>query len=382
MADAQDLLITGASVRAAACSALRAGLRPICVDLYADRDLRAIAPVERVPLDRPTAEVADAFVVAAKRHAPTRWIYTGTFENHPAQVDEIGSAHRLWGNPGAVLRRARDRFRLADSLGRAGLATPDVRPDPDDLPRDGSWLVKPLASGGGRGIEALSTRTSLAGESVYFQRRVPGPVYSALYLGASGRASMIGLSRQFHGVGGRPFVYRGGLGPIRLPPSLEAQLAAIGGRLAAEFGLVGIFGVDFVSRAGRAWVLELNPRYTASVEIFELALGSSLLLEHRRVCDSGASEQPSRPKRDPRIVGKWVLYAPRRLTFPDWPIRMPGNEGLYEIPEVADVPDAGLVINRGEPVLTVFGAGADPRRCFVDLRSNVNLWRRRLGLVP
>ena len=40
----EHLLILGASVRAAAFSALRAGLRPWCVDLFADLDLRANCP--------------------------------------------------------------------------------------------------------------------------------------------------------------------------------------------------------------------------------------------------------------------------------------------------------------------------------------------------
>ena len=44
----QNLLILGASTRAAAFSALRAGLAPRCADFFADRDLAATCPVERV----------------------------------------------------------------------------------------------------------------------------------------------------------------------------------------------------------------------------------------------------------------------------------------------------------------------------------------------
>jgi len=378
----ENLLITGASTRAAAYSALRAGLTPMCVDFYADRDLRAVARCERIPLDQPIPAMVTSFVAAATRAVPSAWIYTGPFENYPDQVDDVGTVHRLWGNPGSVLRPARDPFRLSDRLNQAGLASPDIRTDPRGLPRDGSWLVKPMASGGGLGIDIWTTRTQPSSNHVYYQRRVPGRSYSAIYLGSHGRASMIGVSRQFHGVDGESFVYRGSVGPIRISAPLENQLVAIGDRIAADFGLVGIFGVDFVSHEGRAWVLELNPRYTASVEIFELAVGSSLLLEHRRVCDSEQPEQLGRPLRGPRVVGKWIVYATRRLIFPELPIRTPNVDQLYEIPEVADVPDAGLVIDRGQPVLTVFGSGADSRQCLVSLRTNVNQWRRRLGLVP
>ena len=48
-------------------------------------------------------------------------------------------------------------------------------------------------------------------------------------------------------------------------------------RSRSAFGLAGWFGVDFILRDGIPWPVEINPRYTASVEIHELASGRSLL---------------------------------------------------------------------------------------------------------
>src|SRR5262245_61077027 len=48
MASGQRLMIFGASARAAAFSALRAGLEPWCADLFADRDLQARCSVARI----------------------------------------------------------------------------------------------------------------------------------------------------------------------------------------------------------------------------------------------------------------------------------------------------------------------------------------------
>src|SRR5262245_28665656 len=47
--DVDNLLIFGASVRAAAFSALRAGMRPWCADLFADADLRGRCPAMQLP---------------------------------------------------------------------------------------------------------------------------------------------------------------------------------------------------------------------------------------------------------------------------------------------------------------------------------------------
>ena len=49
-----NLVILGASTRAAAFSALRANLRPWCIDLFGDMDLRGRCPVQTIaPEDYP-----------------------------------------------------------------------------------------------------------------------------------------------------------------------------------------------------------------------------------------------------------------------------------------------------------------------------------------
>src|SRR5687767_7079098 len=111
------LLILGASARAAAWSARRAGFEPSAGDLFTDEDLRACCPAwrcERYPRD---------FEQIAAEAPPGPWIYTGGLENHPRLVDRIAARRPLFGNPGDVLREARDPFRLAEVLAAAGIAT-------------------------------------------------------------------------------------------------------------------------------------------------------------------------------------------------------------------------------------------------------------------
>ena len=47
--------------------------------------------------------------------------------------------------------------------------------------------------------------------------------------------------------------------------------------LARASDLHGLFGIDFVLDRDRVWLTEVNPRYTASVEVLELARRQSLL---------------------------------------------------------------------------------------------------------
>src|SRR5204863_56293 len=50
------------------------------------------------------------------------------------------------------------------------------------------------------------------------------------------------------------------------------------------FGLVGVNGVDFVARRGLPWAIEVNPRYTAAMELVERAYGISMFDVHVRAC--------------------------------------------------------------------------------------------------
>ena len=61
-----DVLILGTSCRAAAFSALRAGLRPRCADYFGDRDLAAVCPVVRIDQTMRAARVPGASRVAAR----------------------------------------------------------------------------------------------------------------------------------------------------------------------------------------------------------------------------------------------------------------------------------------------------------------------------
>ena len=50
------------------------------------------------------------------------------------------------------------------------------------------------------------------------------------------------------------------------------------------FGLVGVNGVDFIARRGVPYAIEVNPRYTAAMELVERAYGLSVFDLHARAC--------------------------------------------------------------------------------------------------
>jgi predicted ATP-grasp superfamily ATP-dependent carboligase len=375
-----DLLILGASTRAAAFSALRCGLNPRCADYFADRDLAVVCPVDRID----HRHAARQFAALAESLAPTPWLYTGGFENDPECIEKISRRHALWGIDAQTVRAVRNPFRVADVLASNGIPFPEVRSMSAGLPRDASWLKKPLASGGGRGIEPLTDQNDSGSAAHYYQERVDGPTFAALFMGQRSRAHLIGVTRQFVGLEGSPFGYLGSIGPTPTAEPLDSRLDALGSALAFAFGLAGWFGVDFILRDGIPWPVEVNPRYTASLEIHELARGRSLLAEHRQACEASTHrrEAPIRAHSAPaRVIAKWILHAPRRLIAPE--IVLEGNESddLFGVRSIADIPWPGTCFNPGEPVMTLMAGGTNLADCKSRLIQLEQFWAERLGIV-
>jgi predicted ATP-grasp superfamily ATP-dependent carboligase len=144
-------------------------------------------------------------------------------------------------------------------------------------------------------------------------------------------------------------------------------------------GLRGLVGIDFILRNQHPWLVEINPRYTASVEVLELALGRSLLADHCRVFDP---DGPFRPVASApggrRYIAKRIVFAPMRCRLPDdlrWD--EPPVDG-FEIPLLADIPRTGEWFERGEPVVTLMASGSTSRSCISVLAHRAALWEREL----
>src|SRR5437870_262955 len=140
MADSsQRLIILGASTRAAAFSALRAGLQPWCADLFADADLQACCPVVRIA----SPAYPKGFVAISDKALSGPWMYTGGLENHPRLVESISSKRVLWGNGAKSLSVVRSPFTLAKVFRANGISFPMVYECATGLPQKGRWLIKP-----------------------------------------------------------------------------------------------------------------------------------------------------------------------------------------------------------------------------------------------
>jgi predicted ATP-grasp superfamily ATP-dependent carboligase len=367
-AESPRLLICGASVRAAAQSAHRAGFQIIAADLFRDLDLQEIAEALRIE------SYPDEFAKIRKDRCGDPVMYTGALENHPALLDEFADAGLLWGNSAATVRRIRDPMLLHRTLRAHGISSPEVRLRAPLDSQHLKWLRKPLRSAGGFRVRAWTpneSADSTESADYYFQQFVPGTVRAGSFIGARGTCRLIGVSDTFVGHdwgGASDFAYCGSV--THVAGSRETQhWQDIGRVLTEQFNLVGLFGVDAIVTKDLVWPLEVNPRYTASMELFESPSGASLVDAHVKAC-SDVNTWDADLVTCQRIVGKCILYAPEKLQLPnafELPSEVPG---VY----LADIPSARMAVEPNRPILSVLASGdskAEVKRKLQGIRAHL-----------
>jgi predicted ATP-grasp superfamily ATP-dependent carboligase len=382
MGSGSTVILLGASVRALAGSALRAGLQPHGIDVFADLDLLASCPATRL-----AGRYPDAFLDALAQAPEGPWMYTGGLENHPALIERMAEVRRLWGIVGAPLRVVRAPALLADRLRRAGLPMPRLHLALEQPPQHGRWLLKPRRGAGGGGIRAYQRDSTITEEerySCYLQEQIGGVPVAAVYVGDGSRTRLIGLTMQLIGtrfLGASAFRYAGSVGPLPLDPALASQLRYLGRILGERTRLRGLFGVDGILRSGVFWPVEVNPRYTASMEVLEFATGQPLVALHRAVFERTAPPPAAFPVAG-TCVGKAILCAPRDTIFPadgPWSATRDRTVPPTQMPSFADIPAGGQDIPAGRPVLSVLVAGVTVEECLTELQRKA---RSVLALLP
>jgi predicted ATP-grasp superfamily ATP-dependent carboligase len=129
--------------------------------------------------------------------------------------------------------------------------------------------------------------------------------------------------------------------------------------------------------------MELNPRYTASVEVLELGLRvrplltTGLYFKHPTIPDRFKT-----PRVFHTLLGKAILFARDRCTFPatgPWDETLRAGFDPRRVPDFADIPHPGDVIEAGWPVLTAFATGANREAVVAGLKEKVAAVEAVLG---
>ncbi len=345
------LLLIGLSARMLAQSAMRAGWRPCVVDVFADEDTGAAAVSCLAVPSRAGQFDQAALLATVRRFVPpgvgAALVYGSGLDSQPDLLEELAAGRVLYGNPPSTLRliqRPQPFFALLDSL---AIPYPDSRFDRPE-PCEG-WLLKSACSEGGKGVR-LAHFDSSAGVSSYYQRRLPGDAMSALFLADGRRAKVIGFNTQWTvcQLPDRPFLFAGAMSQAELDQNRRSEVSRYIERLVEAASLRGLNSLDFILDGDLCRVLEINPRPSATMALYDKEFARGLLYHHILACQGDLYGEGERCSASTRQAFK-VLYAtdhlliPQALPWPSWS---------------ADRPRPGTIIRAGEPLCTVRGSGA------------------------
>ena len=233
-----------------------------------------------------------------------------------------------------------------------GLPTPAVHSDADALCMDRLWLRKPRDSSGGHGVAFFNPRTCNkdAPRNSYYQQYITGPSLSGVFIAAHDGVKLLGVSRQLVGtpwLGADSFSYAGSIGPMSLDAASKDNWLRIGEVLSQAFGLRGLFGVDAISSENAIYPVELNPRFTASVEIFERAFSRKTIRDHVLACCGGQLERQTNCCTK-YCYGKAILFAVEDIVIPAAMLNLARELNADESwPVLADIPHEGTTIRSG-----------------------------------
>jgi predicted ATP-grasp superfamily ATP-dependent carboligase len=334
--------VIAVSARMLAQLAVADGYEVTALDRFGDADLRAIAPVATAPDN-------ESLVARAAGVDAEAVVYGAGLENRPDLVRRLAAGRELLGTPPELLAAVRDPWAVAGAARGSGARFPETRSADrsENVAGAHGWLRKPRRGGGGRGVRRWAGGRLRAGEIL--QRRIHGLPCSAVAIADGRGAVVLGITEQL--LRPRSFQWTGNVSPPRLPAAeqaeLEGRLRAVCDEVATRFGVRGAFGVDALWDGHHAWVVEVNPRPPAALELF----GPRSFEAHVRAVRGGELPARCTPPATRCAKVKLVLFADRDLRTPDpgwWP------PGL-----VRDIPRGGEVIGRGAPVCTLISTTAD-----------------------
>lgn len=381
----KSILVLGASARAAACSAVRSGFQVSAIDFFADFDLVQTLGAERTRRGRTWHQ----FLELQRELAPGACVFTGGMENRFELVASLAREREVLGPSVESLRRVRHPQRLRRALLQQGWKYPDINRSLSEVRRSRhAWLDKAIHASGGRGVLWADPDQPKQGPGRYFQRWVPGLSVSANFLAERNRTLYLGLTRQWTRRDESPplregpdFQYLGSLLGIDSPMLLGGvpaanRLQALGEFVARSFEMRGLFGIDGILSHDEQGdvdfvVLEVNPRYTASMELLEACWNFPVIEAHVAACQSflpaerdalrktaGSPIDVVPLERPVRVFAKAIVFAADNVEISsEYLARVAAKNSETSWPTVADIPHPNTWIRRGQPVVTVFASG-------------------------
>ncbi len=355
----EPILIAGFSARALAQSARRAGFAPLVVDGYGDLDTR-IAAEHIVVLPQivrrgfRAGELRRALETLAGRSqaAPLGLVLGAGFEATPKLIETLAGSFNLLGCTAQAVARVKAPATLFPLLAELGVPHPETLAPthPPATSSAGIWLLKRIGGMGGTHIRHWTSGEAVPSKR-YLQKQIAGNALSATVLVTRHGPAFAFTRSWLSPTQSKPFRFGGIVGSVTLDDELETRLIDLILTLLPRLGLTGLVSFDFIEHEGELFLLEVNPRAGASLDVLDDDRGTLFAAHVMSATGEDAISFLSANWR-PATRASAYLYADHAaLAAPDivWP------EWTH------DRPVPGCVIAQQMPIATVHAEATTPR---------------------
>lgn len=364
--NSRAIVVVGTNVRNVAQSARKAGYTVYALTYYDDEDFKLYAEVEKVPEDK---RIAKERVEQLAESLGTKVVLSTGYEDLNIRDDLV------LGHPPREAARVKDKLKFYRTLEKAGVPYPQLI-DPNEADERLEVICKPRMGGGGEKAfianpdspDSLNSLESLEflDEDYICQRYVEGPACSVSIMAGRDK-TVVAVNEILVGwkeMNAEGFTYSGNVTPFsnKLTEAGYKELVRTAIETVELFNLQGSVGVDLIV-SDKPYVLEINPRFQASVDSIEWSHDINIFRLH---VDSLEGRRVETPK-SRRSASRSILFADRTTEI---------NKCMTGNPFFADVPPKDVYSGRG-PLVSILCSGSSRKELLDKTIQRKHLFTRR-----
>ncbi len=357
----KNILIVANSGRMLAQFAQKAGYSPVVIDCFSDVDTQAVA-LECIRVDGlALAFLQSPVLLLLKKYQLSRFIYGSGLECHLDSLEFLRKYLGVSGNELDVFSAIQNKVDFFNSLERLSIPYPKTTLKCFNLKSGG--LFKPMQGEGGVGIKKNSQLKGIP-EFSYWQQYVEGTAMSALFIANGIQSKIYGFHKQWvTTVGNNEFIFSGLISQPEIDDELKTQVSLWITKLVQNFSLKGINSLDFIVSENDRFVLELNARPSASMQLYQ----NDLFSEHIKSVLSETIDPSD---------GYEVGYHGYKIIFAETDIVIRNN--IQWPVGVVDIPVAGSIIHTEMPICSIIARENSEQLVLDQIQSKQQLIKKLL----
>jgi predicted ATP-grasp superfamily ATP-dependent carboligase len=392
MHDIRNLLLVGVDLSSLAISARKAGFEVYAADYFGDVDLIKLSKKQYSIVNQENQHSTGKF---EEQYNPQKFINmveklaqnnkfdgmllsSGLDDSHKVLTD-LDKKCKLIGNSPKVIREVRNREHFYNQLKNLKINHPltKIVNNIDDAVVEAKDLgypimIKPSVGFAGSGIRKVSNKKQLVKEllnqfstnipHIILQEFIKGVPTSVSFLANDTESILVCVNEQLLGFENthqpEPFGYCGNITPYNTNKSTLEKYQRIVKKISKSFKLIGSNGIDItLTKDNIPYVIEVNPRFQGSIGCVERVLDINLVKMHITACKE--KRLPQKIAYPSRYSTRLILYTPKKIIAPN----------LVSKPYLTDIPFPGSIIEKGEPLCSIFTEGETRNQSFAEAKG-------------